>query len=131
MLMPNKLPGWALTEAFWAFSTVTSVVLFVLGLAAVPILCTRLPEDFLVRSPPIHPPATQLLRMTIGVLVVVLGVTLLVLPGPGVLVILLGVSLMDFPGKQVLVRRLLARPHVIAAINHVRHVRGRPPLRTE
>jgi hypothetical protein len=67
----------------------------------------------------------------VGVIFILGGLAMLVLPGQGLLTIVIGVSLLDFPGKRVLERRLLSRPMVLQAINRLRQRFGRPPLRFE
>ena len=49
-------------------------------------------------------------------------------PGQGVLTILLGIMLLDFPGKRDLETKLVGRPKVFRAINHLRAKFDKPPL---
>jgi hypothetical protein len=57
-----------------------------------------------------------------------MGIALLVLPGQGLLTILLGITLLDLPGKRHLEIVLLRRPSVSRAVNWLRRKSGRPPL---
>ena len=68
--------------------------------------------------------AQEHLRCWLGLL----GVALLVFPGPGVLTLLIGVACVDFPGKFRLERWFVKRPAVIGTINRVRTAAGRTPL---
>lgn len=63
-----------------------------------------------------------------GLVLVVLGIIQLFVPGQGLLTILIGVVLLDFPGKRRVERKIVSRPKVLAAINHLRARYGRPPL---
>jgi hypothetical protein len=62
----------------------------------------------------------------VGVVVFVMGVVMLVTPGPGLVFILLGLSLLDFPGKRALERRLVQRPSVMKFLNDLRANFGKP-----
>jgi amino acid transporter len=64
----------------------------------------------------------------LGILLVVIGVVMLVAPGQGLLTILLGILLMDLPGKHHLVRKLVAWPTVLPAINRLRARFDKPPM---
>jgi hypothetical protein len=64
----------------------------------------------------------------LGLVLVLAGVAMLVLPGQGVLTLLIGVVLLEFPGKQWLLRRIAGQPRVLGALNAVRERRGVPPL---
>jgi Putative transmembrane protein (PGPGW) len=64
----------------------------------------------------------------LGVVLIVAGVLMLVLPGQGLLTILIGLLLMSFPGKRKLVARLIERAHLLGTMNRLRGRFGRPPL---
>ena len=63
-----------------------------------------------------------------GFLLVVLGIAMMVLPGPGLLTILIGVILLDIPAKREMERRIVSRPQVLSAINNLRARFSKPPL---
>jgi len=69
-----------------------------------------------------------LLKNLIGVVFLLGGIAMLLLPGQGVLTMLIGVSLMDLPGKRKLERKLIGQPAVLRTINRFRGKFGRPPL---
>ncbi len=110
------------------------------SLLLLPWLVANWPEDRFLpggpRSTPMvgrHPflkVALAVLRNLLGVLLILGGILMLVLPGQGLLTLLLGVLLVDFPGKLELERRLVARPRVLSALNWLRCKTGRPPFRT-
>lgn len=114
-----------------------SLVMFLATLAAGPWLLLRLPPDYYThdRRPrharSAHPAITTawlIARNIIAVVLLVAGVLMLVLPGQGLLTILVGFLLLRFPGKYRLEKRIIARPHVLRAINRLRTRRGRKPL---
>jgi hypothetical protein len=67
-------------------------------------------------------------KNVLGLVFVLAGVAMLVLPGQGILTILIGLSLMNFPGKRTLERRFVQQPMVLQAINWMRRKAGQPPL---
>ncbi|MBL8850214.1 MAG: hypothetical protein JNG89_11045 [Planctomycetaceae bacterium] len=71
-----------------------------------------------------------ILKNGLGVVLVLVGLVLS-LPfvfGQGVLTILIGVSLLDLPGKRRLELAIIRREAVHKSINWIRKKAGRPPL---
>ena len=70
------------------------------------------------------------LKNVLGAVLIIIGVTLAVpgVPGPGLLTVVAGILLMDFPGKRILLCKILGRPSLLRAINHLRIRFSRPPL---
>jgi len=64
----------------------------------------------------------------VGVLLVLAGLVMLVLPGQGLLTLAIGLGLMNFPGKRNLIRRLIGRPRVLRTINRWRARAHKAPL---
>ena len=94
----------------------------------------RLPVDYLSCPAVCRQPAEQaqrrkLLRNALGLVLLVLGLLMLLLPGQGLLTVVAALVLMDFRCKQRFERWLLLRPGVFAAINRFRLRSGQPPLR--
>ncbi len=118
-----------------------SVVTFVGSLLVVPWLIVRIPADYFSRTePPVLPWANRhpvvhvvahVAKNMVGVLLILAGIAMLVLPGQGVLTIVIGILLLDFPGKRALERRLVSQPTILCAINWMRERGGRPPLRID
>jgi hypothetical protein len=116
---------------------ILSVVFFVGSLIAIPILLVCLPVDYFDDDRPRgwFPGIPMPLRVTvlilknlIGVVFVLAGLAMLVLPGQGLLTILLGMSLVDFRAKRKLERRIVGQPAVLRTINSIRMKYGKPPL---
>lgn len=117
---------------------VLSVVLGVGTLVLVPLVVARLPVDYFThaRHPALgHPRRARGLRLLgrlgknlLGLLVVLAGVAMLLLPGQGLLTIAVGLLLLDVPGKGRLERRLVQRPAVWRALTWIRAKAHRPPL---
>ncbi len=101
-------------------------------------LLARLPPDYFAsessrvaeggnRHPLLHA-LYVLFKNACGVLFILIGLALLVLPGQGLLSILVGVLLLDFPGKYRLERRFVKKPSVLKSINWLRQKAKRPPF---
>ncbi len=73
--------------------------------------------------------ALLVVKNVCGVVVVLAGVVMLVLPGQGMLTIVLGIMLLNFPGKYRLERRVARMRPVARSINWMRARAGHPPLK--
>ena len=99
---------------------------------------TRMSSDYFVRdTAPLgswrhrHPAlrfATHVVKNLLGVVLLLMGIAMLVLPGQGILTMLIGISLLDFPGKRTLEKKIVSSPAVHRAIDKVRQRAGQPPL---
>jgi hypothetical protein len=116
-----------------------SIGLFAIGVLSVPIVIARLPADYFVRAnggsddgaPGLKRALLKPLRNVFGVLLILAGIAMLVLPGQGVLCILLGLSLVDFPGKRKLLLRLMRLGGVKRVVAAIRKRAGKPPLQLD
>lgn len=117
---------------------VASVVLFLLSLALIIWIILRIPADYFSRPQRqslvpqnLHPSIRILLLLVknaVGLIIVLLGIAMLVLPGQGLLAILIGVALVDFPRKYQLQRWLISRGPVLKSANWLRAKGNRKPL---
>jgi len=107
-------------------------------LLALPIILVRLPADYFLTLQshtwfstrhPFLRVAGYLLRNLVGGVVVLAGLAMLLLPGQGLLTIVLGLTLLDIPGKRRLLLALVRRPTILTVINALRARYGQPPLR--
>lgn len=107
-----------------------SVFAFLATAVVVPMLLVRMPADYLLREgrSGSRRPVVVVLKNVAGVVLVLLGIAMLLLPGQGLLTLILGLSLVDFPGRPRLERYLITRPAVLKAINALRRSAARPPL---
>jgi hypothetical protein len=124
------------TLLWWVFSL--SAAMFLGGLALMPVLLARMRHDYFVRRKPPeeswggrHPAArliVLIIKNSLGILLLLAGVAMLVLPGQGLLTILLALSLLNFPGKRKLELRIVRQRPLLKGINWIRGRVGRPPL---
>ncbi len=114
-----------------------SLVLFIVSLAVIPWLVTKIPADYFHEerrrrdSTGERSLYLQLLlgfKNLCGCLLILLGLVMLVLPGQGILTIVIGLFLMNFPGKYRLERSLVSRPKVLDSLNWIRAKAQKPPL---
>jgi hypothetical protein len=113
--------------------------MLIVGALVAPILIVRMPADYFVRSPAgerepragMTRTVVRVLKNVLGVLLVLAGLAMLVLPGQGILTLLIGISLLNFPGKRRFQQRLLSIHAVERVVQAIRHRAGRPPLELE
>src|ERR671933_1643471 len=124
-------------ETFLWWLGALSIVMFVGTLVVLPMIVARLPADYFTRDQrPTggHAPARtpRLLGLVgknlLGIVLILAGVAMLVLPGQGILMMLIGLILTDFPGKHALERHLVQQPSVWQAINWMRAKAHQPAL---
>ena len=120
---------------------IVSGVVFVGSLIAVPWIVVRIPEDYFAspRRPrtrfaseyPVLRWTIWTLRNVLGVILVLAGLVMLVLPGQGILTLAVGLLMMDFPGKHQIERRVIQSRLVIQPINWVRRKADVRPLQLD
>jgi hypothetical protein len=140
----QPMPNWLsqhLSPAVVTAIIVLSLVLFAATAVAVPWFFCRIPADhyadkervslpLVARGSPWRVPLL-VLKNVAGVLLVLAGVLMLVLPGQGILTLVIGLLLVDYPGKRRFQRWLVSRRPVYRAINALRKRAHRPPLELE
>jgi len=121
--------------ALLAWLGALGVVSLVLTALLLPVFIVRLPEDHFLASRRelaqrrnVWQWVGRVVKNVLGMLFVLAGIAMLLLPGQGVLTILIGLLLVDFPGKRWLELRIVRRPKILDFMNRLRARRGRPPL---
>lgn len=119
--------------ALWATMSIS-----IGSLVAIPWLIARIPRDYFAepKAPPLpwakaHPLWRVLLsglKNALGLILVLVGLALLVLPGQGLLTLLVGLMLLEFPGKRRMELFLVRRPRVRRILNWIRRRAGRESL---
>ncbi|WP_225741692.1 PGPGW domain-containing protein [Halospina sp. K52047b] len=121
----------------WALGGV-SLLMFVATLVAVPFVIARIPSDYFTRPRrrryllqgryPLLGLLALILKNLLGLILLLAGIAMLVLPGQGLLTILISLTLLNFPGKYRLERWVVERPAVFRSINWIRRRWGVPEL---
>jgi hypothetical protein len=117
-----------LTHSIEIAAGIVSVGMFLGSIVAVPIFLVKVPDDYFTRARPPSSLAVKVLRITLGVTLIILGIAMLVLPGQGVLTILVGLGILEAPLKDRVIARLLGNPRVHGAIDRLRKKAGKGPL---
>jgi hypothetical protein len=115
----------------------TSIGSFLAALIGAPLWVVSIPSDYFSEKThrPQHLFRPDLIgalraigRNLFGVVLVLIGILMLVLPGQGILTILVGIMLMDIPGKYRIARSIVSRPPILQSMNWIRRRAGRGPL---
>ena len=141
----------SISEKIISWSSMNSDLLFLLGSLSIFILIISvfmmvliisfLPEDYfksenrnLISS--VQNSRYPLLKLLVlitknffGVLLLLSGILMLVLPGQGILTIITGLVFMDYPGIYKFERKLLRQKGVINSINWIRSRLSKPSLK--
>ncbi len=120
----------------WLFGL--SMILFVASLVLIPLLIARMRADYFVGAAAGQSRFRQrhwllggtmlVLKNLLGVVLLLAGIAMLVLPGQGLITMFMGLSLLNFPGKRQLELRIIRQRHVRSAFDWIRSKAGRPPL---
>lgn len=111
-----------------------SMLLLLISVLATPRLVAQLPADYLLQRPQtvqkrsVLRLALRAVRNAIGFVLIVLGLIMLLIPGPGLVTLLIGISMASFPGKQRLLRHLATRESVFNSLNWMRRRHNKVPL---
>ena len=141
----------SISEKIISWSSMNSDLLFLLGSLSIFILIISvfmmvliisfLPEDYfksenrnLISSVqnsryPLLKLLVLITKNFIGVLLLLSGILMLVLPGQGILTIITGLVFMDYPRKYKFERKLLRQKGVINSINWIRSRLSKPSLK--
>lgn len=135
----NSLMDWGqANDTLLGWLVAGSIAMFLLTPVAVGWALVRLPPDYFTNerrralgSWSAHPALRLALlagKNLLGVLLIVAGLLMLLVPGQGLLTITVGLVLTDFPGKFRLERWIVKRPSVWRSINWLRRRAHRAPI---
>jgi len=118
---------------------VLSIIVFIGTLVAIPLLVIHMPTDYFTRRrKPLKSlsqghAAVRILVLVFknlaGMIFILSGIMMLVLPGQGVISLLIGLMLVNFPGKRDLELRIIRQQTVFRALNWMRLRAQKPPLK--
>jgi len=136
----NSVVEWASSNdtLLWSLFAV-SLVLVLLTPLAVVWAVIRLPADYFTetRRQPLGSwhghaflrPVLLVIKNLLGIVLLIAGLVMLIVPGQGLLTIAVALILLDFPGKFRLERWLATRPAVWRSLNWLRKRAGYKPFR--
>jgi O-antigen/teichoic acid export membrane protein len=110
------------------YLAIGSIIFLILSILLIPKIVARIPFNYFSRS--YHQARSKprsafqwslfLVKNVLGVLLVLSGLLMLVLPGQGLLTLFVGLLLLDFPGKYTLERYLIKKPAIRDSLNWLR-----------
>ena len=134
--MVSQLISFLNENAVWLVTA--SVLSLVVGVLLLPFFITRIPVDYFSHPHRHYMSASSrhpLIRLIIigiknllGLVFIIAGLLMLILPGQGLLTLLVGLVIMNYPGKFALERWIIQRPYVLPAVNWLRKKYNHPPL---
>lgn len=120
-------------EALLGWLGVISLLMFFGSLIAVPMVIVWLPKDFLrqeikrVKNWPRYVSVPfYIVKNSLGIVFILTGLAMLILPGQGLLTLFIGVALINFPRKRVFIRKVVGQRRIFRAINRLRERFGKP-----
>ena len=135
------MPADRIDPAVFQVAFAVAAAISVVGILFVPWYLARLPSDFFVRPGPVPPawaerhPALygvwHVARNLVGLLLVIAGMAMLVLPGQGLLTLVVGFTLLQFPGKRRLELWMVRRRAIRRSLDWIRARAGSAPLVVE
>lgn len=116
----------------WSVTGV-SAALMLAAIIATPICLVRLPKDYFANHEKYEKKRSKSLPLKIakniaGVLLILVGLAMLLLPGQGLITVVLGVMITDIPGKQRLIAWIFSRKGVLKGVNWLRKKFHEPPM---
>lgn len=134
------MPAWIVPwNEILLWLAAISLVFFVASIVVIPYAALRIPADYFQRYRNIQTArhskkhikyyGIAIAKNTIGIILILAGLAMLVLPGQGLITIFFGLVLMDFPKKHELESYVISRPAVLQTINWMRRRGGVPELR--
>lgn len=129
---------WLLEQRSWlhaheialAWAGFISLLTLVGSALAVPIMIRRIPHDYFLenseatqrmrRQHPALRMAVLILKNVLGLILLVTGFIMLLIPGQGMLTMLAGILLLNFPGKRRFEVWLIRRKAIYRTVNWIR-----------
>ena len=118
---------------------ISSIFIFLLSILGISWFVANIPEDYFLESKrkstkwheqkPILRLAVIFGKNIIGLLLIIGGLLMLVLPGQGLLTMVTGLLLINYPGKYRLEQKLVSKPSIFTTLNWIRLKANKPPLK--
>ena len=125
-------------ENIFLWLAIGSFIGFIASILLIPWIVTRIPSDYFTHpkrqkylwcnKPPIVRFIFIFLKNIFGVMFVLGGIAMLLLPGQGILTILIGLIIMDFPYKYKVEIWIIKQPFILRSINKLRAKVNQHPL---
>lgn len=119
-----------------AFSiSVVSLAMLLVSIILVPVFVQSLPADYFkkrkIRAKPAWIPFPLhilylVVKNIVGIVLILLGLAMLVLPGQGLITLIIGIILTDIPGERKAFLFILRKTPVLKAMNWLRKKKNKP-----
>ncbi len=120
------------------YLTIVSIIGLMASILLIPWIVTKIPSDYFthpkrqkylyMHQPKIVRFVFIFLKNILGLILIIGGIVLLLLPGQGILTILIGLLIMDFPYKYRFEIWIIRHPFVLRSINKLRAKAKKRPL---
>ncbi|MBD3276971.1 MAG: hypothetical protein GF388_01615 [Candidatus Aegiribacteria sp.] len=131
----SMVMDFVLEHKFWIGGA--SLAMFLASVVLVPVFIQILPADYFrkekIRTKPSWVPMPLhilylVLKNVVGIVLIILGLAMLVLPGQGLLTLIVGVILTDIPGERQAFLFICRKTPVLKAMNWLRKKKGKEPF---
>ena len=127
----DKIPA-----SIYALALIMSVLSILGAILLLPLLVLALPENYFTSETRVQPAAGRsawavfllILKNVLGLILLIAGILMLVLPGQGLLTMLGGLLLLDFPGEDGLERFLARLRQIRKSLNWIRKKGHKDPF---
>ena len=126
-------------ETLLLWLLIASIIGFIGSLIAIPWILIQIPSDYFSHEkrqkhqwgsyPPIIRLVLLLIKNILGVIFIISGVIMLLIPGQGILTIVIGIILIDFPYKYKIERWIISHPAILKSINQLRTKAKQSPIK--
>lgn len=127
-----------LSPSVLSIMAIISLITFVGSLIVIPIIISRLSNDYFLAEKPdlialkdkvsLLEFIIQIIKNILGILFILAGIAMLILPGQGILTILIGLGITNFPGRNKLEHKLIKNKKVFKSLNWIRKRAGVEPF---
>lgn len=131
----SMVTDFVLEHKFWIGGV--SLAMFLASVFLVPVFVQILPADYFrkekIRTKPSWVPMPLhilylVVKNVVGIVLIILGLAMLVLPGQGLLTLIVGVILTDIPGERQAFLFICRKTPVLKAMNWLRRKKGKEPF---
>ena len=103
--------------------SILSIVALILSPLIINLILIRLPQDYFIKDKDDLKSINYIflfIRNLIGIILIIMGLAMFVLPGQGLITFVIGMSLVDFPGKRKLFIKIVKNHRIQNSLNWFR-----------
>ena len=125
-------------ESLLLWLTIASIIALIASMVLIPWMIVHIPSDYFSHNkrkkhqwgsyPPIIRLVLLLMKNILGVIFIISGIIMLLIPGQGIITIIVGVILIDFPYKYKIEQWIISHPMILRSINQLRAKAKQSPI---